>query len=136
MSSRIRWLDMVVYFAFLVLALRTGHRTLPWYVGLGLVIVCAPLWIVARRQLGESFSLRPEARRLVTHGLYSKFRHPVYVFGGLAWLGVLLVLLGWPAIVFWLIVVLIEVRRARGEERVLADTFGAEYEAYRRRTWF
>ena len=83
-----------------------------------------------------SFSVRPDARQLVTRGLYSKLRHPVYVFGSLAWLGALLTLLGWQALIIWLVVVVIEIGRARREERVLAEKFGAEYEAYRSRTWF
>jgi protein-S-isoprenylcysteine O-methyltransferase Ste14 len=76
------------------------------------------------------------ARQLVTRGLYAKLRHPVYVFGSLAWLGALLALLGWSALIIWLVVVVIEFSRARREERVLAQTFGPEYEAYRSRTWF
>lgn len=39
------------------------------------------LLIVARIELGGSFSVRPKAQALVTHGLYSRIRNPIYVLG-------------------------------------------------------
>jgi protein-S-isoprenylcysteine O-methyltransferase Ste14 len=135
-NTVLRWLDIAVYLLFLAFAIVVGQHILPWYVGIGISAVTAPFWFAARWQLGSSFSVRPDARKLVTHGLYSKFRHPVYVFGGLAWFGALLVLLGWRAVIIWLIVAVIEVIRARREERVLVEAFGPEYEAYRSTTWF
>jgi protein-S-isoprenylcysteine O-methyltransferase Ste14 len=48
------------------------------------------LWLTARIQLGKSFSVRARARALVTTGLYSKFRHPIYLFGGVAYAGLLI----------------------------------------------
>jgi protein-S-isoprenylcysteine O-methyltransferase Ste14 len=94
------------------------------------------LWIVARWQLGRSFSVRARARELVSSGLYARIRHPIYLFGGLAWTGALLILLGWRGLVIGGIVALVEIWRARREERVLAQAFGAQYEEYRRKTWF
>jgi protein-S-isoprenylcysteine O-methyltransferase Ste14 len=41
------------------------------------------LFVLARIELGSSFSVRPKAQTLVTHGLYSRIRNPIYVFGGL-----------------------------------------------------
>ena len=99
-------------------------------------MICAILWFVARRQLGVAFSVRPEARQLVTTGLYAKLRHPIYVFGTTANLLVLLALQGSPALVIWAILIPVQIIRARREERVLAEAFGAEYEAYRNSTWF
>jgi len=94
------------------------------------------LWFIARAQLGEAFSVRPEARRLVTTGLYSKLRHPIYVFGTSAFLLVLLALQGWQALILWAILVLVQIVRARREEHTLAEAFGADYEEYRRTTLF
>ena len=72
----------------------------------------------------------------MTHGLYAKIRHPIYVFGSLAFLFIVLALRGWPALIVWIVVILIQVARVGREERVLAETFGADYTAYRSRTWF
>ena len=107
-----------------------------WFVPLGLSVVCAVAWFVARRQLGEAFSVRPEARQLVTTGFYAKLRHPIYVFGTMAFLLVLLALYGWQALAIWAILIPVQVIRARREERVLEEAFGAEYERYRSSTWF
>ena len=136
---KLRWIDIIVYLvylAFFALAVVAGPRSTFWYVGLCLSAVCAVLWFLARWQLGEAFSVTPEARQLVTRGLYSRLRHPIYVFGTLAFLFIVLALQGWPALIIWLVVILIQVGRARREEAVLSETFGAEYSAYRSRTWF
>jgi len=39
-----------------------------------------PLMALARIQLGKAFSVAPKATTLVTHGLYSKIPHPLFVF--------------------------------------------------------
>jgi protein-S-isoprenylcysteine O-methyltransferase Ste14 len=132
----LRWLDIAVYLVFLAFALYFGPHTSAWYVGLALAAVTVPFWFVARLQLGAAFSVRAQAHELVTTGIYAKIRHPVYVFGGLAWLGSLLALLGWGALAIGLVIAAVEFARARREERVLTTTFGPEYEAYRSKTWF
>jgi protein-S-isoprenylcysteine O-methyltransferase Ste14 len=68
--------------------------------------------------------------------LHSKIRHPISVFGTLAFLFVVLVLQGWAALIIWGIVILIQVTRIRREEQILAKPFGEAYTAYRSRTWF
>ena len=136
MNTVLRWLDLIVYLAFLAFAALAGPRALAWYVGLGLAVVSVPWWFLARWQLGASFSVRADARKLVTSGLYSKLRHPVYVFGSVGWFGALMMLLGWRAVVIWLGIVVMEIARARREERVLVEAFGPEYAEYRSRTWF
>ena len=132
----LRWTDVVACLILFALAVRFGPHTCVWYVGLILAASTLPLWVVARRQLGGAFSAKPEARYLVTRGLYAKIRHPIYVFGCLAYFGSLLALQVWPILAAWLALTPIEVVRARREDRVLADAFGPEYAAYRRQTWF
>ena len=136
---KLQWIDILsylIYLAFFGLAIAVGPHIALSYTAICLSLVCALLWFVARWQLGEAFSVTAQARQLVTGGLYSKIRHPIYVFGTLAFLFVVLALQGWPALIIWAIVILIQVTRVRREERVLAETFGAEYTAYRSRTWF
>jgi len=136
---KLRWIDIVVYLiylAFLGFAIVAGPHSTLAYVALCLSLACAVLWFVARWQLGDAFSVTPQACHIVTRGLYSKIRHPIYVFGTLAFLFVVLALQGWPALIIWIVVILIQVIRVRREERILAETFGAEYTAYRSKTWF
>ena len=136
---KLQWIDLIsymIYIAFLGFGIVAGLHNKLSFVALCLSIACAALWFVARWQLGSSFSVTAQARHLMVHGLYSKIRHPIYVFGTLAFLFVVLALQGLPALVIWVIVIFIQVVRARREDRVLAETFGAEYTTYQSRTWF
>lgn len=105
---------------------------------LGTVLVLAGVCGIAsaRYQLGRSFSIRAEARQLVTHGVYSKIRNPIYVFGTIAVMGFVLIMhrpMGW----LWVLgIVIMQTLRARQEARVLETAFGEEYREYRRKTWF
>ncbi len=84
------WLRFVDLGAYLVLAVVIGrhwHNDWPHWIGAAIAIPAFLLWMLARHQLGDSFAVRAEARKLVTHGIYSKIRNPIYIFGGLAFLG-------------------------------------------------
>lgn len=70
-----------------VLALGGGRRRAHHAVGLVFVIPSFVAWAAARLQLGDAFTARAEARRLVTHGLYAHVRHPIYVAGLVATFG-------------------------------------------------
>ena len=112
----------------------------PWdlqrTMGEGVVAVGLSGIAVSRYHLGRSFSIRAEAHRLVTHGIYSKIRNPIYVFGILLFAGLVLVI---HRPILWLGVLAIGVLqtlRARREARVLEAAFGGAYPDYRRRTWF
>lgn len=92
------------------------------------------LMLVSRRQLGSSFSIMPEARALVTTGLYSRIQHPMYVFLDLFVVSVI-VGLNWPILLWaWALVVVLQTVQGRREEKMLAGAFGSDYEAYRKRT--
>ena len=94
------------------------------------------LLVLARIQLGGSFSVRAKAHALVTHGLYSRIRNPIYVFGGLAIAGIFL-FAGRPKLLWMLVAIIpLQIYRARKEEQVLTAKFGDEYRAYKARTWF
>jgi protein-S-isoprenylcysteine O-methyltransferase Ste14 len=136
---KLRWLDIIsylIYLAFFGLGIIARLNNTLSYIALCVSLACAALWFVARWQLGSAFSVTAQAHQLVTQGLYSKIRHPIYVFGTLAFLFVVLALQGWPALIIWAIVILIQVGRVWREERVLEEAFGEEYTAYRSRTWF
>ena len=105
---------------------------------LGGVIAAAafPPFVVARIQLGGSFSYAAKARKLVTTGLYARIRNPVYFFGGLMVTGLSLFLSEWGPLVVLLVLVPLQKVRSRNEAEVLTEAFGEEYIRYRSKTWF
>jgi protein-S-isoprenylcysteine O-methyltransferase Ste14 len=136
MKKVLVWGDVAFWLAVLVAAIVRGPRTAEWLAGIVLAAAGFTLWIAARMQLGSAFSITPQARGLVTSGLYAGIRHPVYVFGTIAALGALLALQIWPLLTIGVALVPISVLRARREEQVLGAAFGEEYERYKARTWF
>jgi protein-S-isoprenylcysteine O-methyltransferase Ste14 len=83
--------------------------------------------------LRRSFSIIPEARRLVTGGPYSLSRHPVYLGEIVAAIGINLATAGWPGVLAVAYFITCELLRIRWEERVLARAFPNDYPAYARR---
>ena len=83
--------------------------------------------------LRRSFSIIPEARRLVTGGPYSLSRHPVYLGEIATAIGVNLATGGWLTAIALVYFIACELLRIRWEERILAATFPNDYPAYARR---
>ena len=114
--------------------------SLPWtparIAGVVIGLPSVVLLVLARIELGGSFSVRPKAQTLVTHGLYSRIRNPIYLFGGLAIAGAFLYIN--QPLYLWIFVVLIplQIYRARQESKVLEARFGDEYRQYKSRSWF
>lgn len=113
-GDTVRWLGVVIF------TLGGGLRL--W-----------PVFVLGRRFSGL-VAIQP-GHTLVTDGIYGVIRNPSYV-------GLLAGALGWAlafrsgiGVVLALLNLVPLVARIRAEERLLADQFGAEYEAYRRRTW-
>jgi len=104
--------------------------------GLVLLIAGFVLWTVARFQLGVSFTVTAQARQLVSRGLYSRIRNPIYAFGSCVIAGLPL-LLGHPRwLLIFVVIIPLQIWRARKEASVLEAKFGEQYRAYRASTWF
>jgi protein-S-isoprenylcysteine O-methyltransferase Ste14 len=100
---------------------------------LGGVLRLAPVFVLGRRFSGL-VAIQPN-HRLVTNGIYGVIRHPSY-------LGLLVNALGWGlafragvGVAIAALMLLVVLARIDSEERLLRETFGAEYDAYRTRTW-
>lgn len=110
----VRWLGLLLYTA-------------------GGILRLAPVFV-----LGHQFSglvAIQHGHRLVTSGLYGIIRHPSY-------LGLFVLMLGWGlafrsgvGVLIALLSLGVLLARIGAEERLLSETFGAEYDAYRARTW-
>jgi protein-S-isoprenylcysteine O-methyltransferase Ste14 len=117
-----------------------GLKERPWTVlrttGAVLAVVGYSMFVTARLQLGKSFAVTPQAKDLVTIGLYARIRNPIYVFVDVMIFGLILALhLYWLFAVFPLLVAM-HVLRAHREATVLQEKFGQAYLDYRNQTWF
>jgi protein-S-isoprenylcysteine O-methyltransferase Ste14 len=113
-GERVRWLGVLAY-------------------ALGGVLRLVPVFVLGRRFSGL-VAIQP-GHRLVTDGIYGVVRHPSY-------LGLIISVLGWAlafrsgvGVIIALLMLAVLLARVRAEERLLSETFGAEYDAYRSRTW-
>ncbi|HEV8032474.1 MAG TPA: isoprenylcysteine carboxylmethyltransferase family protein [Stellaceae bacterium] len=121
---------------------RTGFWTIEGdtvrWLGVALFVVGGALRLWPVFVLGRRFSglvaIQP-GHTLVTSGMYGVIRHPSY-------LGLLINSLGWGlafrsaiGALLAALFVLPLLARIQAEERLLRSQFGAEYEAYRARTW-
>jgi protein-S-isoprenylcysteine O-methyltransferase Ste14 len=105
-------------------------------VGLAIAIPSFVLLILARVQLGRAFSVQAKASTLITTGIYSRIRNPIYVFSAVMIAGII-IWTGKP----WLFLALaalvaMQVYRAQKEGRVLEEKFGEAYREYKKKTWF
>ncbi|MGA8937849.1 MAG: isoprenylcysteine carboxylmethyltransferase family protein [Acidobacteriaceae bacterium] len=129
---------IVLFLVIVTVALHDPHITLSPEKVIGAVIagISLPLFITARLQLGRSFSVQAKARALVTTGLYSRFRNPIYLFGGLVVAGASTFTSVWGPLVVAAVLIPLQLVRVRKEEEVLTQAFGEEYLRYREKTWF
>src|SRR4029077_4704854 len=117
-----------------------GLKEHPWtgsrIAGAVLALAGYSMFVTARLQLGKSFAVTPQAKELVTLGLYSRIRNPIYVFVDVMIFGLILALhLYWLFALFPLLLAM-HAFRAHREATVLEEKFGQAYLDYRNQTWF
>jgi protein-S-isoprenylcysteine O-methyltransferase Ste14 len=112
----------------------------PWQAWLGTAVFAAALWLFYRthKDLGRNWSVTLEVRErhtLVTSGVYSRVRHPMYSAFWLWALAQALLLPNWIAgpagLVGFGTLFFLRVGR---EEALMIETFGDEYRRYMART--
>jgi len=121
---------------FSVIVFWRGQWNTTRWVGLGIGLPALVGLFVARFQLGQSFAVTPQARELVTRGLYSKIRNPMYGFSSLLVVGFALAIQIRPILLVLAVLIPVQLIRSRQEARVLEEKFGDEYREYRKKTWF
>lgn len=117
-----------------------SYEAQPWAIVIGTLCFAGGLWMFRRshKDLGRNWSISLEIReehKLVTRGVYSLIRHPMYTAFLLMavgqaflisnWVGGLAGLVGFSALFF---------PRVGKEERLMLDTFGEDYARYMGRT--
>lgn len=104
--------------------------------GVAIALPSFILLVAARLQLGRAFSVQAKATELVTTGLYSRIRNPIYVFGALMIAG-FIVWTGRPLLLLiFLILIPLQIYRSRKEAAILEQKFGSAYVEYKKQTWF
>lgn len=135
-TNLVTWVLVMVALVYAIWQFRHG----PWIpsriAGAVIVLIALALISMARFQLGHSFSVTAQARQLVTTGIYSRIRNPIYVFAEFLFVGAALFLWSWWPLVLMLVLIPVQVMRARSEAAVLQAAFGEEYVRYRQGTWF
>jgi protein-S-isoprenylcysteine O-methyltransferase Ste14 len=132
------WLPLVVGLLALGLIFHSGPgpRGPARSIGLLLALIGLAGVILSRYTLGRSFSIAPKATALVTGGIYSRIRNPIYVSGMFFVAGVVLILWRLELLIVLLALIPVQIIRARREAAVLEAKFGDAYREYRKRTWF
>ena len=117
-----------------------GLRERPWsalrILGAVLAVAGYTMFVTARLQLGKSFSVSPQAKELVTIGLYSRIRNPIYFFVDVMIFGTILALHLYWLFALWPLLIVMQALQARREGNVLKEKFGQSYLDYRGQTWF
>jgi protein-S-isoprenylcysteine O-methyltransferase Ste14 len=127
---------LITALVFLAFRFRGHPLTAERVAGALLLVPSFVLLVVARLQLGAGFHGGPRSGFLVTTGLYAKVRHPIYLFGSLMLVGIMLYAdLAW-FLLGVLALVPLKVYLFRREEATLAEHFGAAYTKYKQQTWF
>jgi protein-S-isoprenylcysteine O-methyltransferase Ste14 len=117
------------------LYLKVVQLSLPVQVLADILIIAGTIGaIVAVSGLGSSFSLMPEARKLVTKGPYTVIRHPLYLAEMIGTLGLVLQFQQPWALLLGAAVFGLQYWRTIFEERVLMQAY-PDYAIYRTRTW-
>ena len=132
------WLTLIVgLWAFLVIFhSRSGPHGVARWLGLVLGVIGLGGVVLARYTLGRSFSMVPKATALVTTGIYSRIRNPIYISGMICGLGMVLLAGRSELLAIFLVIIPMQIIRARREAQVLEAKFGYAYREYRKRTWF
>ena len=110
--------------------------TAPHIAGVAIIMPSFVLFVLARIQLGRAFSVQARATTLVTTGLYSRIRNPIYVFSGLMIAGAIIWANDPRYLLIFAVLIPMQILRSRKEAKVLEEKFGAAYLEYKRKTWF
>ncbi len=112
-------------------------------VGLVIFIAGTLFTVWARRTLGRMWGISTSREvkllpdhQLIDGGPYALVRHPMYFGWWTALLGALLIYRTWILVLLMAMSLIVFYRRARLEEATLGKRFGAEWQAYVKRTKF
>jgi protein-S-isoprenylcysteine O-methyltransferase Ste14 len=98
-----------------------------------LVLVGDGFAVIILIQLRRSFSVMPEARELVTSGVYRFVRHPLYLAEEIAAIGSVMQFLSAWTVMLLAVHIAFQFRRMWNEEAILSEIF-PHYPTYKKKT--
>jgi len=118
-------------------ALRVGAYAALRWVAAGVGILCLLLSIRAWRRMGKDWRMDVAVdtpTHLITDGLFSRIRHPIYAFSMLLMLCTAMILPSPPMLAIAVVHIVLMNLKARNEERHLLQSNGEAYARYVERT--
>jgi len=135
MKSKI--LVFLQFFLIFLMLLPLGEKIHYFYGGIFMIIVGIIIGIVAiNTHTPGNFNIRPDIKEsceLVTHGIYSYVRHPMYLSVLTMMFGVLLLYFSAYEIILYLLLVVVMLTKLFYEES-LWQCHTQEYETYKKQT--
>lgn len=127
-----------LFFSIISLSLMINYFSISlfYFVGLFIIISGLIIWWIGKITLNDAFTAMPKARRLITKGIYSKIRHPIYIGLSLTLLGWLFLIYSSSLMILIILVIISLIIRGFFEEKVLIKKFGKEYSDYKKKSWF
>ena len=89
--------------------------------------------LLARAGLNTVFGKKREEPHIITTGLFSFVRHPIYLASILFYLGFILLSLSLLSILVWILIIIFYYIISRYEEKLLIKAFGSAYGEYIRK---
>ncbi len=109
-----------------------------YFVGLFINIIGLLIWWSAKITIAENWDAgygQPKIKKLVTFGIYSKIRHPLYWGINLTLAGLALISLNIFIAIISIFIVIYFFRRMCIEDKFLAKELGKQYLDYKNKTW-
>ncbi len=129
------YIDLVLFIGLWTYAVLNLEMNGYYIFGVLTSVFSTIFWIVSRIQLGKNFEVLPIAKSLKTHGIYSKIKHPVYIFSSISYLGLLIATKNLYIGIFFVLIIIVQALRAKRENKLLKENF-IEYDKYSKKVWF
>lgn len=110
---------------------------IPFLIGLAVMAAGFAGRITALRKISSSYSqlmIPNKEAALITDGVYSRIRHPLYLFYAMEMLGLLLIRFNWISLAMLAADLANTAYRIEREESLLNQRYGSRYGEYRKRT--
>jgi len=83
--------------------------------------------------LNTVFGKTREEPQVITTGVFSIVRHPIYLSSTLLYLGFILLSLSLLSVLVWILIIVFYYMISRYEEKLLTQRFGSAYEEYKKK---